>query len=262
MTTAVKTLRELLQRGQEEENLITQLVFDFIQMEYARAGWVEERREALEFIDATDTRTTTNSKLPFKNSTTIPKLAQIYQNMLTAYMEHLMPNREWIEFQGASNEEMEIEKRKAVNAYVRSRFEGMHGDEVMEELAEDYIQSGIAIVHTRHVKNTTTTTGGTILRNYTGCVAQRINPTDFFYDVTANNVHDARKCIRVLYTTGGLLKEIKNSTNPPMTMEQFEELLERRQRVKNVLTGYYNSRTKFSALHKQGFGDVLNYIRE
>ena len=53
-----------------------------------RQGWLEERKELRNYIFATDTRTTTNSRLPWSNSTTTPKLTQLYDN-LKANLNHL-----------------------------------------------------------------------------------------------------------------------------------------------------------------------------
>ena len=42
---------------------------------------IEEWKELRNYIYATDTRTTTNSMLPWSNSTTTPKLTQIMDNL-------------------------------------------------------------------------------------------------------------------------------------------------------------------------------------
>ncbi len=61
-----------------------------------RAEWVEEKEELRNYVFATDTRTTSNSKLPWSNSTTTPKLTQIYDNLKANYTAALFPNSDWM----------------------------------------------------------------------------------------------------------------------------------------------------------------------
>ena len=51
-----------------------------------RQPWLEQKKELRNYVFATDTRTTSNSKLPWKNSTTIPKLCQIRDNLHANYI--------------------------------------------------------------------------------------------------------------------------------------------------------------------------------
>ena len=46
-----------------------------------RREWLEEVKEARDFVFATDTSTTSNSNLPWNNTTTHPKLCQIRDNL-------------------------------------------------------------------------------------------------------------------------------------------------------------------------------------
>ena len=46
-----------------------------------RQNKIDEWKELRNYIYATDTRTTSNSKLPWTNSTTTPKLTQIADNL-------------------------------------------------------------------------------------------------------------------------------------------------------------------------------------
>ena len=51
----------------------------------SRQQKIEEWKEIRNYIYATDTRTTSNSKLPWTNSTTTPKLTQIADNLHANY---------------------------------------------------------------------------------------------------------------------------------------------------------------------------------
>ena len=50
----------------------------FMEFNSYRQGWLQEKAELRNYVFATDTRTTSNKKLPWANSTTTPKLTQIF----------------------------------------------------------------------------------------------------------------------------------------------------------------------------------------
>ena len=60
----------------------------------------EEWRELRNYLFATDTTTTSNKKLPWKNSTTLPKLCQIRDNLHSNYISALFPNDNWLKWEG------------------------------------------------------------------------------------------------------------------------------------------------------------------
>lgn len=262
MSTDVKTLVKIMEGDNEERSLIDELTLTFTSMEGARTSHDREVRELKDFIDATDTRGTTNSKLPFKNSTTINKLAHLYMTATTTFMEHMIPNSNWIDFVGRDADSVNAEKREVVKAYVRGKVEASNLESVMERWVEDFWTDGYAVSHTRHVKRSTVTVEGVVVNNYTGTVAERVSPADVYWDVTATSLHSATKCIRQLYTMGGLKKAINEGTFPLMTEEQFQQLRAERRSVREALSDGYNGRRKFDSLSKKGFGDMLNYINE
>ena len=53
---------------------------------------IEEWKELRNYVFATDTTTTANQTLPWKNSTTLPKLCQIRDNLHSNYLSALFPN--------------------------------------------------------------------------------------------------------------------------------------------------------------------------
>ena len=262
MSTDIKTLVKMMEGRDEEQQFIDELTMQFTNMENARAKADADARELMDFLDATDTRSTTNSNLPFKNSTTVPKLANIYQTMETTFMEHLIPNRNWVDFVGFDNDSVRSEKREAVKSYVRGKAEASNLAGVLERLIGDFIVRGFCATHNRHVKHTTTTVENRTINNYTGTVAERLSPADTFWDVTASTLPRANKCIRTLYTMGGLKKEIRDGTFPLMSEEDFQKLRDERRSVREALSDGYNGRRKYDSLHKKGYGDMMNYINE
>ena len=57
---------------------------------------IEEWKELRNYVFATDTTTTANQTLPWKNSTTLPKLCQIRDNLHSNYLSALFPNDDWL----------------------------------------------------------------------------------------------------------------------------------------------------------------------
>ncbi len=263
MSTNVKSLQSLLQPVvATDENIIHELSADYERMKTARSKWEAEREETMTFIAATDTKTTTNSKLPFKNSTTINKLSQLRNNLVTAYMEHLIPNSNWVQYVAKAASDQDIERRAVVENYVRNKVEESDAESVIERLVDDYVVSGVSCSFSRHVNRSQRTVGGTVNNVYTGAEAIRVDPNDVLWDVTATSLEDARKCVRAVYTLGSLRKHIGESSESIMSESDFQRLREDRMAIKSGLTDGQGGRRKFEALQKNGFGDQLNYIEQ
>lgn len=261
MNTAVKSIQQLLDSS-TEDSMVRTLVHDYTSMKNARASWEAEIDELITYLDATDTRTTTNSKLPFKNSTTINKISQIRQNIVTAYMEHLLPNRKWVQWQALTEDDNAKDKREAIENYVRFKAEKSGLEGVLEQLADDYTVFGITVTHTRHITRTQTDVNGNPSLLYTGAVAQRINPMDFVFDVTAPDIKSARKCIRSVYTLGGLRQMVGEDSDSLITEEQFQKIRDFRTQIKGIISDSSTGKRSYNALIKAGFGDVLSYVMD
>lgn len=259
MSTDVKSLQKLLA---PEDQFVETLVNDYTSMKDARARWEAQLAELQSYLDATDTRTTTNNKLPFKNSTTINKISQIRENIVTAYMEHLIPNDKWVQWKALNADANTQEQRSIIEAYVRDKAEKSQLNQVVERLVEDYTVAGMFAVKTRHVRLTQKDKNGTDQLIYQGAVAERINPMDVVYDVSASTLENARKCIRSVFTLGGLKKHVGTQTDSLITQEQFDDLRRRRIEFSNAMAADTNGRRKWNSLAKGGFGDIMNYIQE
>jgi len=101
MAGKVAEIKQMLAR----ENLARQLGHLYNNWWIQRQDKEEEWRELRNYLFATDTTKTTNSKLPWKNKTTLPKLTQIRDNLHANYMDALFPNDNWMKWEGASLED-------------------------------------------------------------------------------------------------------------------------------------------------------------
>jgi len=75
---------------------------------------VGEWKELRRYLYATDTSHTTNSKLPWSNSTTLPKLTQIRDNLYANYIATMFPKRKWLNWEGLSKRDENKKKTAAL----------------------------------------------------------------------------------------------------------------------------------------------------
>ena len=105
----------------------------WIQRQNKEAEW----RELRNYLFATDTTTTSNSTLPWKNKTTLPKLTQIRDNLHANYMDALLPNDDWMKWEGATLDDSIISKRKAIEAYLKTKIKESGFRETISDLVAD-----------------------------------------------------------------------------------------------------------------------------
>src|SRR5574338_566415 len=82
---------------------------------------IEQWKELRNYIFATDTTTTTNKSLPWKNSTTLPKLCQIRDNLHSNYISALFPNDQWLKWEAYTLKDASKEKASTIEAYIGNK---------------------------------------------------------------------------------------------------------------------------------------------
>jgi len=154
----------------------------WIQRSVKEAEW----RELRGYLFATDTTKTTNSKLPWKNKTTIPKLTQIRDNLHANYNDAIFPNDDWLRWEGYSVDAVVQTKRKAIEAYMKNKLREGGFRETISKLLNDYIDYGNVFAEVVWVndKHKDPVTGEEIV-NYIGPKAVRISPFDIIFNPTA-----------------------------------------------------------------------------
>ena len=103
---------------------------------------IEQWKELRNYIFATDTTTTTNKSLPWKNSTTLPKLCQIRDNLHSNYISALFPNDQWLKWEAYSLQDAEKTKAKTIEAYMQNKTRESHFRTEISRLVYDYIDYG------------------------------------------------------------------------------------------------------------------------
>src|SRR3972149_6516657 len=104
-----------------------------------RRGKIDEWKELRNYVFATDTSTTSNSTLPWKNSTTTPKLCQIRDNLHSNYLSALFPNDDWLRWMGYTKDDSLKQKAATIEAYMSNKCREGHFRTTMSKLIYDYI---------------------------------------------------------------------------------------------------------------------------
>jgi hypothetical protein len=201
-------VRDLL----EPDALAEDIAYKYSRWSQKRVQKEEEWKELRNYLFATDTTTTSNSTLPWKNKTTMPKLTQIRDNLHANYMNALFPNDEWMIWEGDDKESVSKEKRQAITAYMKNKVRMGGFRKTVSRLLYDYIDYGNVIadveyVHEKHYDPASETE----IDGYIGPRAIRRSPLDVVFNPLSPTFNDSPKIIRVVYTMGELKKMAEDS---------------------------------------------------
>ena len=111
-----------------------------VQRQGIRNEWKEQRN----FVFATDTSKTSQSDNGWKNSTTIPKLTQIRDNLHSNYMSALFPNDDWLRWEAYNSDASIKDKANAIEAYMANKTRVGGFRKICSQLLYDYIDYGNA----------------------------------------------------------------------------------------------------------------------
>lgn len=224
-----------------------------------RAGKIQEWQEIRNYIFATDTSTTTNSTLPWKNSTTLPKLCQIRDNLHSNYLSAAFPNDRWLTWVGFSKADSTKNKVKAITAYMANKCRHSHFRTEMSKLLYDYIDYGNAFATVDFEASYKEDIHGEPVATYIGPVVRRISPLDIVFNPIASNFRDTYKIVRSIKTIG----EIKSMAEDNPDEWFWQEALETRQKLfESAGKGY--SREDFEkagGYAVDGFGNLMEYYQ-
>ena len=126
------------------DNLAGQIYMMWNDFYNQRKPWVEEQKELRNYLFATDTSKTSNRTLPWRNSTTTPKLTQIRDNLHANYMAALFPNDQWLKWEGFSLDDATKAKREAIESYMQNKTRLGGFRTAISQLLYDYIDYGNA----------------------------------------------------------------------------------------------------------------------
>lgn len=220
-----------------------------------RAGIVAEWQELEAYLYATDTSTTSNKSLPWKNSTTRPKLTQIMDNLYSNYISALFPNDRWLKWEAYTEESDDKTKAENITGYVDNKARQSRLRSTVGLCVYDYIKKGNAFITVDFERRYNRNIDDTFL-SYMGPKSIRIDPLNIVFNPTATSIEHTPIIIRSTKTIGELLKA--SQTNPSMAF--WEDAVTRRLDMRKHL-GSYNKDDweKAEQFSIDGFGNLYEY---
>lgn len=220
---------------------------------------IEEWKELRNYVFATDTTTTTNQTLPWKNSTTLPKLCQIRDNLHSNYLSALFPNDDWLRWEAYSKDDGTKKKTRAIEAYMKNKTREGHFRTEMSKLLLDYIDYGNAFAtvdfSAQYREDPTT---GQRIAGFIGPRVFRISPLDIVFDPTAATFDESFKIVRSIKTVG----EIQKMAEEWPENAFYASYAARRATMRKVLGGYsIEDFDKAEGYSVDGFGNLYEYYQ-
>lgn len=223
-----------------------------------RRTWLAEKQELRDYIFATDTSKTSNSTLPWKNKTTVPKLCQIRDNLHANYMSALFPNDNWLKWEGGDADAATQQKRLAIESYMGNKTrEGNYRTEI-SKLIYDYIDYGNAFYDTIWEENYTYDEHGERIPGYIGPKLVRLSPMDIVFNPVASSFDDSYKITRYVKTLGELKVELDNRPDLQYNSQVIEDCALIRSSLARFTAEDIN---KACAFEVDGFGSYSDYMQ-
>lgn len=256
MKKTVAEFRALL----AQHDMAAQIAEKWTNLNNNRQKWLAQKRELRNYVFATDTTTTTNSKLPWKNKTTLPKLCQIRDNLHANYMSALFPNDDWMHWEGHSKDGVLEEKRKAIEAYMgnKTRMGGFMLE--INKLVYDYIDYGNSFFDVEWVNEKTEDPEkpGTMIQGYMGPKLVRVSPEDHVFNPIASDYESAWKITRSVKTLGELMEEVDSKPDLKYNRDVVAQAKAIRSAVGSFEPSTINKAVGFQI---DGFGSFSDYLQ-
>lgn len=211
-----------------------------------RQPWVEEKKELRNYVFATDTRTTSNRTLPWFNSTTTPKLTQIYDNLKANYSAALFPNAQWMRWEGDDRESVTADKKEVIQAYMENKARQGKFTEVADKLIDDFILFGNCFATVEYAAEYHEVEEE-IIPGFIGPRIKRISPYDIVFNPTSSSFENTPKIIRSVVSLGELAVD-----------GRYEEILEKIKYNRREVAAA-DRYAKADGYVADGFSDIQHY---
>lgn len=219
---------------------------------------IEMWKELRNYIFATDTTTTSNSSLPWKNKTTLPKLCQMRDNLHSNYISALFPNDEWLKWVGYTLNDSTKKKVKAIEAYMGNKTrEGGFKPEI-SKLVYDYIDYGNAFATVDYESSSREDKQKERVIEYIGPKVRRISPLDIVFSPVANSFRESFKIVRSIKNVGELYMMAEDE---PDNM-YLKGVLKNRERLLATANGVgIENEDRADGFAMDGFGNYNEYLQ-
>lgn len=248
-------MNENIQVSLKDDLLASKISDLWVRWNDARETWRESMQELRQYLFATDTRSTSNAQLPWKNSTVTPKLTQIRDNLHANYMAALFPSENWFMWEASDKDENLLKKRYAITNYLKQKLKASNFQLLISKLVYDYIDFGNVFVTYDYVNDTVYNKDDEIVSRYIGPKAYRINPNDIVFNPVSESFDKTPVIRRMLKSVGDLITDVE--TKPALNYDKAT--------IKKIMQFRQNYRDdpefkKEVNLAIDGFGSLDEYI--
>ncbi len=225
----------------------------------ARKTKEDQVKEVRDYVFATDTSTTANQTLPWKNKTTRPKLCQIRDNLESNYMAAMLSNDDYFIWMPEDAQSADMDKARAIRTYMKSKLRESGFNKTLQQWVLDYIDTGNVFGDTSYEVSVMTNNAGEVVQQYVGPKAHRISYYDIVFDITATDFKSTPKIRRELFTMGDLVKASKG-TDKIWSSKLAQEKIARIRDTRREISGLRESDIKKSdGLVADGFSSISQY---
>lgn len=219
---------------------------------------IEAWKELRNYVFATDTTTTTNKSLPWKNSTTLPKLCQIRDNLHSNYISALFPNDEWLKWEAYSQNDAQKQKVEAIESYMSTKTRESHFRREISKIVYDYVDYGNAFATVEFEGSYARRADGNRVARYIGPVARRISPLDVVFNPIASSFQDSWKIVRSMHNIG----ELKKMGEEQPENAWLQNALKQRDKLMAHMNAYgIEEADKAEGIQIDGFGNYTEYLQ-
>jgi len=240
-----------------KDSIACELANLYISWENKRAARVKDWEEAQRYIFSTDTTTTSNASLPWKNKTVTPKLTQIRDNLFANYMASVFPKRKWLYWEALDKSSATQEKQTAIKSYMSNVIEQPSFKNFVRRALLDYIDYGNCIAGIEWVDNRSSSATGEKV-GFVGPMPVRMSPLDVVFNPIADSFDSSPKIVRSLITIGELKKSLTSFANKDVDVQEIFNYCIKLRQTANATTGTLVTKDAFFNI--AGFDNFIGYL--
>jgi hypothetical protein len=243
-----------------EDRLAVSITEKWQEWDALRNIWKQEKLEIRNYVYAVDTKRTTNSQLPWKNSTTVPKLCQIRDNLYANYVAVMFPQRKWLIWEANEKDAASQAKRDAITNYMSWVISQPSFKHEMDKIILDYIDYGNCFATVEWADERVELLDKTQV-GYVGPAIRRINPLNIVFNPTAESFQVSPKIVRSLISLGELKEMLQRMSNDE-NRDEYEALWEYLRHIREVGMRFEGDFKELDNLYvMDGFTSFREYLK-
>lgn len=246
----------------DKDTLGSAIASKWVEWNNGRRQKLDDLKELRRYLFATDTSHTTNSKLPWSNKTTLPKLTQIRDNLYSNYTATMFPKRKWLYWEGDSQRDENKGKVAAIKDYMSWAIGQPQFKETIDQLVLDYIDTGNVFATVEWVDESIENTQTGIKSGFVGPRPVRISPYDFVMNPIASSFAATPKIWKSLVSVGEakdiLERMTATETDRVLAQQVFDYCMNVRDQA--VAYGEYDIQGLDDSYSVDGFDSFRHYL--